>query len=129
MTPCSPLKVSRRFGGTYHLHLQGLRNKFSKKPASKQVAALPSACHRGENHKSNISEFIYEVSFHVTNHTLADWLRYGWWFAKDVGGPYINITGPRTTTAYLSPDIRYPDRDSNQRPYGHKTRVLPLLIT
>jgi hypothetical protein len=23
VTPCSPLKVSRRFGGTYHLHLQG----------------------------------------------------------------------------------------------------------
>jgi hypothetical protein len=23
ITPCSPLKVNRRFGGTYHLHLQG----------------------------------------------------------------------------------------------------------
>jgi hypothetical protein len=38
MTPCSPLSVNRRFGGTYRLHLQGRRNKFSKKPASKQVA-------------------------------------------------------------------------------------------
>jgi hypothetical protein len=26
MTPCSPLCVSRRFGGTYRLHLQGRRN-------------------------------------------------------------------------------------------------------
>jgi hypothetical protein len=23
ITPCSPLKVNRRFGGTYRLHLQG----------------------------------------------------------------------------------------------------------
>jgi hypothetical protein len=38
MTPGSPLSVNRRFGGTYHLHFQGRRNKFSKKPARKQVA-------------------------------------------------------------------------------------------
>jgi hypothetical protein len=25
ITPCSPLKVNRRFGGTYRLHLQGRR--------------------------------------------------------------------------------------------------------
>jgi hypothetical protein len=25
ITPCSPLKVNRRFGGTYRLHLQGPR--------------------------------------------------------------------------------------------------------
>jgi hypothetical protein len=38
MTPCSPLSFNRRFGGTYRLHLQGRRNRFSK-PASKQVAS------------------------------------------------------------------------------------------
>jgi hypothetical protein len=38
MTPCSPLKVNRRFGGTYLFHLQGRKNRLSKKPASKQVA-------------------------------------------------------------------------------------------
>jgi hypothetical protein len=38
ITPCSPLTVNRRFGGAYRLHLQGRRNKFSKKP-SKQVAS------------------------------------------------------------------------------------------
>jgi hypothetical protein len=36
MTPCSPLRFSRRFGGTYRLHLQGQRNRF-RKPASKQI--------------------------------------------------------------------------------------------
>jgi hypothetical protein len=36
MTPCSPLGFNRRFGGTYRLHLQGQRNRFSK-PASKHV--------------------------------------------------------------------------------------------
>jgi hypothetical protein len=37
MTPCSPLSCARRFGGTYCLHVQGRRNRFSK-PASKQNA-------------------------------------------------------------------------------------------
>jgi hypothetical protein len=32
ITPCSPLSVNRRFGGEYPPHLQGRRNKFSKKP-------------------------------------------------------------------------------------------------
>jgi hypothetical protein len=39
-TPCSPLSANRRFGGTHRLHLQGRRNKFSKKPASKKVASF-----------------------------------------------------------------------------------------
>jgi hypothetical protein len=37
ITPCSPLSVNRRFGGTFRFHVQGRRNKFSKKPASNQV--------------------------------------------------------------------------------------------
>jgi hypothetical protein len=39
MTPCSPLSFNRRFGGTYCLHLQGGRNRFSK--TSKQTGGLP----------------------------------------------------------------------------------------
>jgi hypothetical protein len=39
ITPCIPLSVNRRFGGTYRLHLQGQKNKLSKKPARKQVAS------------------------------------------------------------------------------------------
>jgi hypothetical protein len=39
LTPCTSLKVNRRFGGTYPLHLQGSKNKPSKKPAWKQVAS------------------------------------------------------------------------------------------
>jgi hypothetical protein len=38
MTQCSPSSFNRRFGGTFRLHLQGRRNRFSK-PASKQVAS------------------------------------------------------------------------------------------
>jgi hypothetical protein len=30
MMPCSPSNFNRRFGGTYCLHIQGQRNKFSK---------------------------------------------------------------------------------------------------
>jgi hypothetical protein len=54
MTPYSPLSVNRRFGGTYLLSLQGQRNKFSKKLASKQVANLPW-CHIQEYDNLNIS--------------------------------------------------------------------------
>jgi hypothetical protein len=39
MTQCSQLSFNRRFGGTYRLHLQGRRNRFSK-PANKQVASF-----------------------------------------------------------------------------------------
>jgi hypothetical protein len=37
ITASSSFSVNRRFGGTYRLHLQGRRNKFSKKPSSKEV--------------------------------------------------------------------------------------------
>jgi hypothetical protein len=38
ITPCSPLKVNRRFGGSRRLHLQGWRVNQAKKPAwSKQL--------------------------------------------------------------------------------------------
>jgi hypothetical protein len=33
ITPCSPLSVNRSFGGTYRFHLQGRKNKLTKKPA------------------------------------------------------------------------------------------------
>jgi hypothetical protein len=33
ISPCSPLSVNRRFGGTYRLHLQSRRNNFSKQAA------------------------------------------------------------------------------------------------
>jgi hypothetical protein len=36
--PWSPLSVNRGFGGTYSLHLQGRRNKLSKKPACQLLA-------------------------------------------------------------------------------------------
>jgi hypothetical protein len=39
ITPCSPFRGQRLFGGTYRLHLQGGRNNFSKQ------AACSSRCH------------------------------------------------------------------------------------
>jgi hypothetical protein len=39
MTPCSPLSYNQRFGGTYRLHLQDRRNRFSK--TSKQAGGKP----------------------------------------------------------------------------------------
>jgi hypothetical protein len=40
ITPCSPLRFNRRFGGTYHLHLQGRRNKFSKNQQASRFFCL-----------------------------------------------------------------------------------------
>jgi hypothetical protein len=42
ITPCSPLRVNRPFGGTYCHHLQGRKNKTSKKPA------LLATCFHGD---------------------------------------------------------------------------------
>jgi hypothetical protein len=42
MTTCSQSSFNRRYGRTYRLYLQGRRNKFSKKPASKQLAICSS---------------------------------------------------------------------------------------
>jgi hypothetical protein len=42
MTPCSPLSFNRRFGGTYRLHLQGLRNNFSKNQQGSRWEACSS---------------------------------------------------------------------------------------
>jgi hypothetical protein len=43
ITLCSPLSVNRSFGATYRLHFLGRKNKFSKKPAFKLVASLPTS--------------------------------------------------------------------------------------
>jgi hypothetical protein len=48
MTPCSPLCVNRRFGGTYRLHLEVRRKKFSKKPASKQAGGKQRHIQEGD---------------------------------------------------------------------------------
>jgi hypothetical protein len=44
ITPCSPLKVNRRFAETYRLHLQGSKNKPSKKPAWKHLLNMEAIC-------------------------------------------------------------------------------------
>jgi hypothetical protein len=51
--PCSSLSVNRCFGGTYHLHLQGRGDKFSKKPASKQASKQASK-HGGDMFLRNV---------------------------------------------------------------------------
>jgi hypothetical protein len=43
ITPCSPLKVHKRFGGTYRLHLQGWINQ----DASVKTALLATCFHAG----------------------------------------------------------------------------------
>jgi hypothetical protein len=48
MTPCTPVKVNRRFGGIYHLHLEGRRISQARNwhvAGSQQRATLLVACY------------------------------------------------------------------------------------
>jgi hypothetical protein len=60
MSPCSPLSFHRRLGGTYRLHLQSQRNRFSKTRKQRTTRRhIPEDdtlhYHRCENLKSYIS--------------------------------------------------------------------------
>jgi hypothetical protein len=58
ITPCSPLKANRRFGGTCRLHLQGRRISRSRNQRESRWQACPEDrnfhSHRCENLKSYI---------------------------------------------------------------------------
>jgi hypothetical protein len=41
ITPCSPLKVNRRFGGTYRTHLQGRRIRRARNQRESRWQAVP----------------------------------------------------------------------------------------
>jgi hypothetical protein len=43
ITPCSPLKVNWRFGGTYRLHLQGRRISRARNQRESRCLSLPPA--------------------------------------------------------------------------------------
>jgi predicted GIY-YIG superfamily endonuclease len=77
MTLCSTLSFNRRFGGTYRLHLQSRRSRFSK-PASKQVATQRTTRrhipeddtlqnHRCENLKSYTTLYLFTCSLNSPN--------------------------------------------------------------
>jgi hypothetical protein len=59
ITPCSPLNVNRRFGGTYRSRSSGSKNKPSNKPAWKQVASRAWKWRR----------FLRNVGWHSTDYT------------------------------------------------------------
>jgi hypothetical protein len=45
ITPCSPLSVNRRFGGTYRLHLQGRRNQHESRWRPGETGIAVVTCH------------------------------------------------------------------------------------
>jgi hypothetical protein len=62
MTPCSLSSFNRRFGGTYRLHLQGRRNKFSRnQQASRWHIPEDDTVH---NHRfENLKSYFYLCSY------------------------------------------------------------------
>jgi hypothetical protein len=56
ITPCSPLKVNRSFGGTYRLHLQGRRiSRARDQRESRWQAALCNPENRGDMFLRNVA--------------------------------------------------------------------------
>jgi hypothetical protein len=82
--PCSPLSVNRRFGETYRLHLQGRRNKFSKKPASKQVG-----------------RFLLKMEAICFSETAVDTLRTTRRYIPEVGTFHITAVNSSNPTSYI----------------------------
>jgi hypothetical protein len=66
ITPCSPLSVIRRFGGTYRLRRQGWKIKLSKKPALKQLESFPAYFFVPED---GGDMFLRNVGWHSTDYT------------------------------------------------------------
>jgi hypothetical protein len=52
ITPCSPLKVNRRFGGTYRIHLQGRISRATYQHESRWQARIILHNHLCENRSS-----------------------------------------------------------------------------
>jgi hypothetical protein len=68
ITPCSPLRVNRRFGGTYRLHLQGRKNKFRKKSRESRCT-LVSCWTYFFNPEDGGDMFLRNVGWHSTDYT------------------------------------------------------------
>jgi hypothetical protein len=62
LAPCSPY-VNRRFGGTYHLHLQG-RKSLRQETSDQQVAGLIFDCEHGGD------TFLRNIGSHMNNTAL-----------------------------------------------------------
>jgi hypothetical protein len=81
MTLCSPLSFNQRFGETYRLYLQGRRNKFSKNPASKQVASrmLVFCWTYFFDPEDGGDMFLRNVGWNSTDYTAS---YPGWWYSS-----------------------------------------------
>jgi hypothetical protein len=83
-TPCSPLSVNGRFGGTYRLHHQNRKNKLSKKPAWN---VANSAFYFAPDNGGDM--FLRNVGWHSTDYTALYPRR--WYSGKEVFVIWIRI--------------------------------------
>jgi hypothetical protein len=71
MTPCRPLSVNRRFGGTYRLHLQGRWNTFSKKTCLTPACLMVSCWTYFFDPEDGGYMFLRNVGWHSTDYTAS----------------------------------------------------------
>jgi hypothetical protein len=62
ITPCSPLSVNRRFGGTYRLHLQGRRSSARNQQANRYQIRITL---NNKTTKDTQKKFYKAVAVHV----------------------------------------------------------------
>jgi hypothetical protein len=68
ITLCSPLKVGRRFGGTYHLHLHGQRISWARNQHESRWQAVLVSCSSYIPEDSTHCFFLYENSNGLDKH-------------------------------------------------------------
>jgi hypothetical protein len=92
--PCSALKVNRRFGGIYRLHLQG-RKQTKQETSVKKVESKA-------------------VNLRFTGRCC--WYRRLWPGMRNCADVYLGGGAQRKTTKNISKDSRSSERDLNPRP-------------
>jgi hypothetical protein len=115
VTPCSPLSVNRRFGGTYRLHLQDRKNKLSKHSAFKLVSCWTYFF----DPEDGGDIFLRNIGWHWTDYTASYPRR---WYSSDFYLFSSIFPGKCRDSAWIKPR----PLPSKSLQIQHSSVILPL---